>query len=270
MATRRGILLTFSALVLAGCAPQVDLPAEEAAIRATAAHWAEMAAAGDATGVAALFAPDGTVHWEERQPASGTTAVQEFMERTFSLNPGGEESFAPDRIDIASSGDLAVEQGAWQGPGDNGRYMTVHKKIDGAWKIIADMSLSQAPSGGAPQWARDLLAGWYEDFNARNAARLASRHYTADAKVGAARGRAEIVALFEEGFGQAEQNCTGDFTDFHVVGGVAVASGVDVCQTTPAGGGETAIVYSNWVAVYEQQADGSWLCTRDIGEDVQG
>ena len=185
------------------------------------------------------------------------------------LQPGGGGTFAPDRIDVSASGDLAVEQGAWQAPGDNGRYMTLHKKVDGAWRVVADMSLSQAPNGGAPEWAQALLSGWYDDFNARDARALASRYYTADARVGAVRGRAAIVALFEAGWRESDEVCSGSFSNFQVVGTVATGWGVDTCVETPAGGGEGTTTYSRWIGVYEQQADGRWLCTRDIGEDIE-
>lgn len=257
-------------LALMGCAQTVNTAADEEAIRSTASHWQELDRQRNAAGIADLFAPDGAVYWEERQPAAGPDAIREFMEMGFALDPSAEGSFAPDRIDVAASGDLAVEQGSWQDPGDSGRYMTLHKKIDGAWKVVADMSLSQAPNGGAPEWAQTLLAGWYEDFNARDAAALASRYYTPDAKVGDARGRDAIIARFEAGWEDTNSVCSGSFSDFRVVGTVATGWGVDTCIETPADGGESRTVYSRWIGVYEQQPDGSWLATRDIGEDIEG
>lgn len=270
MTTRTLPASSLLGLALMACAPTVDTAADEEAIRSTAAHWQELDRQKDAAGIADLFAQDGAVYWEQRQPATGPDAIREFMALGFALDPSGEGSFAPDRIDVAASGDLAVEQGSWQGSGTSGRYMTLHKKIDGVWKVAGDMSLSQAPNGGAPEWAQSLLAGWYEDFNARDAASLVRRYYTADARVGEARGRAAIIARFEAGWRESNPVCSGSFSGFQVVGTVATGWGVDTCIETPADGGESRTVYSRWIGVYEQQPDGSWLTTRDIGEDIEG
>jgi ketosteroid isomerase-like protein len=227
----------------------------------------ELAEQADAAGVAALFAEDGAVYWEERQAARGTAQIQAFMERTFDLAGEDGGSFAPDRVDVAASGDLAVEQGSWQDSTDSGRYMTLHQKVDGEWKILTDMSVSQAPNGGAPGWAQALLSGWYDAFNARDAAGLADRYYTPDASVGTARGREAIIASFEEDWDGSDESCSGSFSDFQVVGTVAVGWGVDRCVTTSEDGTETT-EFSRWIGVYERQQDGSWLSTRDIGEPI--
>jgi ketosteroid isomerase-like protein len=55
--------------------------------------------------------------------------------------------FAPTKIEVASSGDLAYEMGtyslAYQGDDeqlhDNGKYVVVWKKADGNWKAAADI-----------------------------------------------------------------------------------------------------------------------------------
>jgi len=270
MATRTLLASGLLGLALMGCAQKVDTAAAEEAIRATASRWMELNGEKDAAGIADLFASDGAVYWQGRQPARGPDAIREFMALGFALDPSGEGSFAPDRIDVAASGDLAVEQGGWEGTGDSGRYMTLHKKVDGVWKVVTDMSLSQAPNGAAPEWAQELLAGWYEDFNARNADALVSRYYTPDAKVGEAQGRAAIIARFEADWRESNPRCSGEFSGFQVVGTVATGWGVDTCVVTPAEGGESRTVYSRWIGVYEQQPDGSWLATRDIGQDIEG
>ena len=48
---------------------------------------------------------------EDRPTTSGPEAIEAFMAREFAENPGAEGGFEPDRIDVAASGDLAVEQG---------------------------------------------------------------------------------------------------------------------------------------------------------------
>jgi len=70
------------------------------------------------------------------------------LANNFESNPDQNPVFGSDRIEVSSSGDLAVEFGTWgpSGPdADYGNYTTVYRKIDGAWKVIADMSHSTKP-----------------------------------------------------------------------------------------------------------------------------
>ncbi len=268
MLLRNLTLAVTAGLLLVGCTPTTDVTAEEEAVRATSARWLELAKQQDAAGIAGLFAEDGAVYWEDRPPTTGPEAIEAFMSRNFAENPNAEGDFAPDRIDVAASGDLAVEQGAFQDPNDQGRYMTVYRKIGSDWKVAADMSLSTGPNGGAPDWAQESLASWYEAFNARDAHGLADL-YTADARVGPAQGRAAIIALFENDWEESDESCSGGYDDFVVVGSIAAGWGRDTCIVTPTDGGPTTTVRSNWLAMYERQADESWLCIRDYGEPVE-
>jgi len=259
------ILVIAAGSILMGCAPQVDVAAEEEGVRATSARWLEYSDQRDASGVASLFSEDGTVYWEDRPPTSGREAIEAFMSRQFAETPVAGGGFGPDRIDVARSGDLAVEQGTFTGTDTEGRYITVYRKVENDWKVAADMSMSTTPDGGAPAWARESLARWYETFNARDVQSLADL-YTADAKVGEARGRAEIIQYFRDGWAEDARTCSGSYDDFVVVGTIAAGRGRDVCVATPTDGGAPTTFYSNWLAMYEQQEDGSWLCIRDYGE----
>lgn len=258
---------------VAGCAqeasgPTVDLAAEEASLREVSASWLAFDRQQDAAGVASLFAPEGTLVWEQGQPVSGPEAIEAFMVDVFAFAAGDPGSFGPDRFDIAASGDLAVEHGAWESPADQGRYMTVYRKTGGEWKVAADMSMSTTPNGGAPAWAAALLTEWYDAFNARDAERLADI-YTADARIRDAEGRQAIIARFQASWAELEETCTGSFDGFETVGPIGVGWGRDTCTVTDPGGGPPTTSRSTWLAVYEQQADGSWLCIRDFGESVE-
>ena len=174
-------LIPCAAVVLAACGPRVDLASEEAAIRDVAARWAAMDRERDAAGVAALFAEDASLVWDDRRPVRGRAAIEEHMATSYLENPSGEGDWGPDRIDVAASGDLAVEHGSWRNPGSEGRYMTVHRKLDGEWRVIADMSVDTPPDGGAPDWAVASLTAWYEAFNGRDAAAM-GRLYAPNAR----------------------------------------------------------------------------------------
>lgn len=250
---------------LTACAPSVDPVAEEQAIRDISERWAAMDEAQDAAGVAALFATDATLVWDDRVPVQGRAAIEEHMATSYLENPSGGGSWSPDRIDVAASGDLAVEQGAWQTSGGEGRYMTVHQKRNGEWRVIADMSVDTSPNGGAPDWAVESLAEWYRAFNARDAEALADL-YAGDARIGGAEGREEIIASFQAGWEEADEVCQGAYDGFRIVGGLASGWGRDFC-TDRATGEITSVTH--WLSVHDRQADGTWLLVRDWGEEVE-
>jgi len=273
MRIRFSILIGAVLIALSGCAPQgsgpaVDLAAEEEAVRVVSARWLAFDGEQDAAGVAGLFAPDGTVLRQNRQPASGPQAVEAFIAEEYAFSSGGAGSFGPERVDVAVSGDLAVEHGTWESPTDEGRYITLYRKVGGDWMVAADMSLNTAPNGGAPAWANEHLAEWYEAFNARDAERLAD-NYTADARIEGAQGRQAIIARYRANWAEADDVCSGGFDGFEVVGPIAVGWGRDTCTATQAGEGPTATARLHWLAVYEQQVDGSWLCSRDYSQSVE-
>ena len=125
-----------------------------------------------------------------------------------------------------------------------------------------------ASADDVPTWAAEqLLAPWYDALNAQDVERLADT-YTPDARVGDANGRSEIISSFESQWADTNISCSGAYDSFQVVGWLATGWGHDTCTETPISGGESKIVHSRWLAVYERQPDGSWLCSRDIGEDT--
>lgn len=256
----------FAMLALfAACGPSADLAVEEQAIRDVSARWSAFDEAKDAAGVAGLFADDGVVIWEQWPPARGIEEIEAHMARAYLENPSGEGSFAPDRIDLGSAGDLAVEQGGYDGPDGPGRYVTVHKKLNGEWRIITDVSVGTAPNGGAPDWATQSLRQWYEAYNGRDPEALADL-YTRDARVGDAQGRAAIIAQFRDGWAEEDDRCAGAYDAFQMVGTLAAGWGRDTCTDATTGEHRST---SRWVAVHELQPDGTWLMIRDRGEAIE-
>jgi len=262
------VLVAATILMCSGCSPAVDLAAEKEAVGEITPSWLAYEAEQDAAGVAGLFAADATVVWQGQPPAFGRDAIEGFLVDYYAFSPGGTGSFGPDRKDIAASGDLAVEQGTWENPDGSGRYITVYRKIGDSWKITSDMSVETEPHGGAPAWANEFLAKWYDAFNARDAKRLADI-YSPDARIQDAHGRKAIIASYQANWAESNAVCAGDFDSFQVMGPLAVGWGRDTCTVTPADGGPATTERSTWLGVYEQQKDGSWLCTREFGEDVE-
>jgi uncharacterized protein (TIGR02246 family) len=137
------------------CESGVDLQAEAETIRALDRQWQAAVDAKDVTAAAAVFAPDGIV-----MPANGPMIVgREGIEMWFSewlVSPEVSNSFAPDVIEVAASGDLAHDRGSYRFVMDTpegriedvGKYVVVWKKIDGEWLAALDISNSDLPVAG--------------------------------------------------------------------------------------------------------------------------
>jgi uncharacterized protein (TIGR02246 family) len=129
------------------------MAAEEQAVRAISMQWLEYQNAKNIAGIAALFAEDGTLIREHEEPVVGQAAIEAHMTRNQTENPGRMSSWATDRVEVAASADLAAEYGTWSETGlgpngteeDHGRYVTIYRKVNGAWKVAADASLSTKP-----------------------------------------------------------------------------------------------------------------------------
>jgi len=151
-------LILATTLVLSACAPEpaappevpaVDIAAEEEAIRAVSMRWLELARQRDAAGIAALFADDGRLIWTGQDPVVGPAAIQEFIASEFAANPMETVDWSTDRVEVAASGDLAVEYGTYSAQNrgqdgteeDRGSYMAAYRKMNGSWMVVADASV---------------------------------------------------------------------------------------------------------------------------------
>jgi uncharacterized protein (TIGR02246 family) len=152
---RAGIPILALALALGACAtpappppPAPDLAAEEAAIRKQDSVWLAAAAARDAAGEAAVFAEDGVAYRGQSEPLAGPAAYQAFQTKYYADNPKSVTTWTTRSITVASSGDMAVQTGAYSEAGvgpkgtgtNNGNFLTHWKKVNGQWKVAADMS----------------------------------------------------------------------------------------------------------------------------------
>jgi ketosteroid isomerase-like protein len=145
-------------LILMACVPQtkkqaIDLKIEGQAIRSLSMKWLELDRAKDADGQAALFTRDGMVIRENEEPIVGTIAIREYMIRYYGQYPNVIPDWVTDSVEVAASGDLAVEYGSWTEKDgvstvtevDHGKYITIYHKGNGEWKVAADISVSTKP-----------------------------------------------------------------------------------------------------------------------------
>jgi uncharacterized protein (TIGR02246 family) len=141
-------------LLLVGCAPkQADTRAEdEAAIRAINPTWFKMYNAGDANGVAALYAYDAIVFAPGAAAAHGQSAIREYFTKEIaSMTSAGMTLVSGPPATVHVSGDVGWEAGTFSVKDkaganvDAGKYVTVFGRKNGTWQIVADTWNSDAP-----------------------------------------------------------------------------------------------------------------------------
>ncbi|MBC7790030.1 MAG: SgcJ/EcaC family oxidoreductase [Anaerolineae bacterium] len=151
-------------LVLAACAttPRVDPRIDQDAIRELDRRWNQQIAARNAGGVAELYADDGVAMAPNAPPAKGKAAITAANADMMRPENNLSLTFEPTEITVGSAGDVAYDIGTYRfgidTPGgritDNGKYITIWKKVDGQWKVAADMFNSdlpmQSPVAAAP------------------------------------------------------------------------------------------------------------------------
>jgi uncharacterized protein (TIGR02246 family) len=151
MSLRHTFLATIAIVCLAACAappaeePMVDLEAEAQAIRDASAAWLTAVQARDGATVDGFFAANAASIFEG-QIHEGLAAIQANREEEWANNPDFTLDWTTTEVEVAASGDLAVERGQWtadidgegEAPEEAGEYLTVWKKIDGQWKVLYD------------------------------------------------------------------------------------------------------------------------------------
>jgi uncharacterized protein (TIGR02246 family) len=123
--------------------------ADTAAIRAVEDEMRAAYKAKDAAKLAALYAPDATIHLTSERPRVGTDAItkgaaQDFTDPAFGITITTGK--------IAASGDMGYSKGSFTlrytnpttkaAGGYSGYYLTVFRKqADGSWKASEDMTI---------------------------------------------------------------------------------------------------------------------------------
>jgi ketosteroid isomerase-like protein len=146
----------FLLVCLAGCvaaafakstSSPTDRSADEGAIGKIDVAWSRAAETKDLDGTVAPYAADGSVLPFNAPIATGAVAIRQVWSSLMS-RPGFHLTFAPTRIVIAGSGDMAWEVGTFQlklndAQGNPmtmlGKYVVTWKKVGGTWKVAADI-----------------------------------------------------------------------------------------------------------------------------------
>jgi uncharacterized protein (TIGR02246 family) len=120
---------------------------DEIAIRKIDAAWSRAANAKDLDEVVRLYAVDGSILPFNAPIATGTAAIRQVWSSLVS-KPGYSLTLSPMKITVAASRDIAWELGTFELKLNDaqgkptaipGKYVVAWTKIDGAWKVSADV-----------------------------------------------------------------------------------------------------------------------------------
>ena len=149
------VLATVLVLAASGCAPQVDVEAEAAAIRAAEDEALEIAQAKDAERWASVYADDARVFPPNALLVTGKEAIRNLFAELFA-SPGFEIDWEVTRVEVSRAGDLGYVVGTYEVTVDDtegnpvtdrGKWIAIWKKqADGTWKCIEDIWNSDQPA----------------------------------------------------------------------------------------------------------------------------
>ncbi len=130
-----------------------DLAMEEKAIRDVDAQWLKAVQEHNASAEAALFASDGVRYRYHDELLVGPAAIQAASVKYYAENPKMGVTWTTESIQVAQSGELAIQTGEYQfiglgpkGEGeDRGRFLTVWKKVGSEWKVAHDITSTTVP-----------------------------------------------------------------------------------------------------------------------------
>ena len=161
-----GLLLLAAGLAAAGCGdrqPPIDgtaiaqatPEAEAETIRGLSRQWAVADSMRDVARAVMFYAPDAVEMASNTRLVRGRDAIQRWYE-SWLLDPKNRIEFATEVVEVAEAGGMAYERGTYRfftktpngEDEDVGKYLTVWKKIDGQWKVVADMANSDRPAPG--------------------------------------------------------------------------------------------------------------------------
>ena len=143
---RHSMMVAATLLVTAFLSGPVLADSAKREIDALNAQWVAAFKAKDYATIESLMAPGSLLLAPGNPPIQGAENVVETWKSWGELS-NVTITFGAQRIEAAASGELAYDYGAYNfgfdtdnGPfAEKGKYIVVWKKIDGAWKIAADI-----------------------------------------------------------------------------------------------------------------------------------
>lgn len=166
---RRLLFVTIAAAAIGACAPAPapapatppDTSADEAAMKADLQKWMDDFNAGNADGVASQYADDAVLMPPNAPQAAGRDAIRAALARESEGARAAKLTFkSTATTGIGVNGDLAWMSGNYavvDEKGNNvdvGKYLSVHRKTNGAWLYIRDTWNSDNPPPPPPPAAK--------------------------------------------------------------------------------------------------------------------
>jgi ketosteroid isomerase-like protein len=139
-------------VLLAGCAPSVDVEQERTALMNTDREMAQ--AANDTDKFVAFYAPDASFYPSGMPLVKGPAAIREFMAQIMAL-PGFALQISATNTQVSAAGDLGYITGTYElaftGGVEKGKFVTVwRKQPDGAWRVVEDIFNADTPPPAPP------------------------------------------------------------------------------------------------------------------------
>lgn len=133
--------------VLGGCHPAGNDPGEtRRAITAATAQYVEASRGGDAHALAGLYEEHALLLPPDDEVVEGRDAIEAYWRR------GLEDGLEVHAMRVEASGPVAYSIGRWSLPAtadeaaDSGKLVLCWKRVDGAWKLTADIWNGSAPA----------------------------------------------------------------------------------------------------------------------------
>jgi len=144
---RNTVLFAMTLLMPIACAPGTGYTAADAtAIKSEALVWFDKYNAGDAEGVAALYAEDAVFMAPGAPAVVGRSAIQDAIASdTAKSKAAGLTNKGDEVTDVGVAGDMAWITGTFSVTDasgtvvDKGKYVTVYRRASGKWPIIRDI-----------------------------------------------------------------------------------------------------------------------------------
>lgn len=156
MTMRALVVRSLLAIPVAACASATtagNVADEASAIRATGRQFEQAIAARDPATIVTFYAPDARVNPPNAPTVTGAAAIQGLWQDALRI-PDFQLAFTPERLDIAASGDMALDAGVFRfrgnGPDgpmtEEGTYAVTWRKTAEGWKIASEMWHSSRPA----------------------------------------------------------------------------------------------------------------------------
>jgi uncharacterized protein (TIGR02246 family) len=151
------LIMAFLVLASACVPPPPDASTDATALKANGHVWFDRYNAGDAEGVASLYASDALLLPAGAPMATGHEAIREYLAGDIEESKASGLSFKADTVtDGGVDGNTGWITGSFSvvdGSGntvDTGKYLTLYQRAEGEWVIVRDIWNSDNPPAPPP------------------------------------------------------------------------------------------------------------------------